>query len=503
MRLGDLARGMGAAPAASAEVAILDLAEDSRLVAPGALFIARSGTATHGGRFIHEAIARGAVAVLTDERTAVPAGVPVVRASDAAGAAGVIAERFFGDPSRDLKLVAVTGTNGKTTTAHLLQQILAMSGVRAGLIGTIHIDDGAARTRASLTTPGAVELSRTLARMVAHGCAACAQEASSHAIEQRRLDALDINAAIFTNLTGDHLDYHGSMDAYAGAKARLFEGLGADAIAVVNTDDPNAERMTRAVRARVVRCSALDESADVFARGGERTIAGQEVSARGPWGTLRGRLRLLGAHNLMNMIEALAAAHALGAEVAVMDDRLDALTAPPGRLEPVAAPDGAPAPTVLVDYAHTDDALAHALAAVRPIVPDGGRLWVVFGCGGDRDRAKRPRMGAVAARLADRLVITSDNPRSEEPGSIIDMIRAGVGAAARDRVLVQENRARAIECAIAGADGRDVVLLAGKGHEDYQIISDGAGGVTRIDFDDRLVARSALERRCATPARAP
>lgn len=503
MRLAELIDGIETTGAViGGETTIADLAEDSRLATPGALFIARPGYETHGGRFIADALARGSAAVLTDESTPVPAGVPVARVRDVTGAAARIAERFFGEPSGSLAVAAVTGTNGKTTTAHLIQQIVGLAGVRCGLLGTVHVDDGCERAPARLTTPGTVEISRTLARMAANGCGACAMEASSHALDQRRLEAVRVRAAVFTNLTGDHLDYHGSMEAYAAAKAILFESLGADSAAIVNIDDPHARRMTRGTRAKAVRCSLRDPATDVFVRSESHSARGAIVHVRGPWGDLSGTYELLGIHNLMNLAEAMAAAHAIGVDVRSLDGRLGELEAPPGRLEPVRVAPAGVEPTVLVDYAHTDDALASALAAVRPIVPAGGRLWVVFGCGGDRDATKRSRMGAVATLGADRVVVTSDNPRTEDPESIIEMILSGVASRAGVEVEAIADRREAITHAVEHSDPRDVVLIAGKGHEDYQIVPDGSGGVIRRDFDDRLVARDALERRHAAMAAA-
>jgi len=488
---------------AGVDAGIVDLTEDSRQVEPGSLFLARPGGSTHGGLFIADALARGAVAVLTDHAATVPAGIAVVRSDDVIGAGARLAERFFGDPSQRLRLCAITGTNGKTTTAHLLQQILICSGTRTGLIGTVHVDDGKDTRPASLTTPGAVEISRYLARMVAHGCGACVLEASSHAIAQRRIEALEIDAAVFTNLTGDHLDYHATMDAYAAAKAGLFESLAPSATVIINADDAHADRMVCHTHAAVVECSmaaGADTMVSVCAH--DLTADGWRADVRGPWGAVSGWFTLPGAHNLMNLAEALAAAHALGAPVASLDGRLHELSSPPGRLERVRSAGDAAEPCVLIDYAHTDDALAHALAAVRPMVAAGGRLWVVFGCGGDRDASKRPRMGAVAGRLADRVIITSDNPRTEDPRSIIEAIMLGVPTQARDRTVAEPDRAIAIDTAVRRANTGDVVLIAGKGHEEYQIVSDGSGGTHRRDFDDRDAARAALVRRMVEPASA-
>lgn len=478
-----------------AAVEIRDLTEDSRTVAPGSLFIARGGTAAHGNRFIGEAVARGAVAILTDHDSVVPQGIPVIRSPLVARTSAHIAERFFGSPASALMLLGITGTNGKTTVAHLTQQLLNHAGARCGLLGTVLVDDGAMRAPATLTTPGAIEISRSLARMRDHGCTHAVMEVSSHALQQGRVSALTFAVAVFTNLSGDHLDYHGSMEAYAAAKALLFESLGHDAIAVVNADDASAARMTARCGGRVIRCSAKNDGADAFIRASNLSVAGADVVITGPFGRVDGRTTLLGAHNLMNLLQAVTAAHAMGADIQSIAAHIEALQAPPGRLEPVRLADGAPQPTVLVDYAHTDDALANALRAVRPLVADRARLWVIFGCGGDRDATKRPRMGAVAAQLADCVVVTSDNPRREDPHRIIDEIVAGIGDIGADALVVEADRAAAIEHAIRHAFEDDVIVIAGKGHEDYQIVSDGAGGVVRRDFDDRIQARRALEHR--------
>lgn len=497
MRIGDLIRGLDGLTHehGRADIEITGLTEDSRTVTPGALFVARVGGTAHGGTFIRDAVERGAAAILTDHETAIPPQFPTIRSHDPANAMALIAERFFGDPSRKLRLVGVTGTNGKTTTAHLTQQILNRCGCPCGLIGTVLIDDGAKKTPAHLTTPGAIEISAAMARMAANHCAAAVMEVSSHALQQQRTDALHFDAAVYTNLSGDHLDYHGTMNAYADVKARLFEQLSADAVAILNNDDPLWERFARGTSAAVVRCSTFDETAEARIQCGRPSIEGAEVTLNGPWGEISGHSRLLGEHNLMNLLQAVAAAHAVGADVRALDGALEELQAPPGRLEPVALGDAKDAPTILVDYAHTDDALSNALRAVRPIVPQGGSLWVVFGCGGDRDTTKRPRMGAVAAKLADRIVITSDNPRRENPDRIIAGILEGVPETARDAIVSEADRAAAIRFAVTNAAPDDVILIAGKGHEDYQLLPDGAGGVRRRDFDDRVEARQALALR--------
>lgn len=497
MDLAELISGLDARRAGDAPVRIriCDITDDSRTVMPGSLFIARRGHSEDGRKYAAQAARAGAVAILTDDPTLAVgchAPVAVVATGDVAGVGARVAERFYGRPSSKLRLAGVTGTNGKTTTTYLIHSMLNGAGVRCGLIGTVVVDDGVSVSPASLTTPPAVEISRTLGVMVDAGCGACALEASSHALDQGRVAGLRFACAVFTNLTGDHLDYHGTLEEYASAKARLFEMLEPGALAVVNADDPWSERMVERCRARVLRCTAERGAADgrCAARTVERSMAGTRAVFTGPWGEFDARMGLVGAHNAMNALQALAVCHEFGVPAEALGERLAGASAPPGRLEPVAPP-GHPF-AVYVDYAHTDDALAKALAAVRPLVGPGGRLWAVFGCGGDRDRSKRPRMGDVASRLADRVVITSDNPRRERPGAIIGEIREGIDAGLLAKVTVLPEREEAIAHAITSARAGDIVLIAGKGHEDYQILPDGAGGTVTRHFDDREAARAAL-----------
>ncbi len=474
----ELVRGSGS-------TVIREIVEDSRCAGPGCLFVARAGAKVDGCAFIADAIAGGAVAVLCNDAGAVPDGAAVVVADDVATAVGRLAERFHGHPGKALRLIGITGTNGKTTTAHLIHQILNQAGVRCGLVGTVQIDDGAAVTPASLTTPPAIETSRILRRMVDSGCAAAALEVSSHALQQRRTAGLSFHAAVFTNLSGDHLDYHGTMDAYAQAKAGLFESLVAESCAIVNIDDPAADRMLRDCVGRTLRCSLTDPTADCFAEVGRQTIANVEVVLTGPWGVFEVCLGLIGRHNVANALHAAAVCWVFGVERAALQSGLSCCTPPPGRLEAVTGRGNDF--TVLVDYAHTDDALANVLHALRPLVPIGGRLRLVFGCGGDRDRTKRPRMARTAARFADELIITSDNPRTEDPQAIIDDILEGIPAQRLAETITLVDRRHAIEHAIQRTQPGDVLLIAGKGHEPYQII-----GTQKRPFDDRLVAADAL-----------
>jgi UDP-N-acetylmuramoyl-L-alanyl-D-glutamate--2,6-diaminopimelate ligase len=486
---------------------ITNLCEDSRRVTPGCLYVARAGSQADGRAFVADAIAKGAAAVLYDDSDgsgdpcAPEAAVIRVRlnpSKNPGGAGGSaislavcrMAERFEGNPSEWLHLVGLTGTNGKTTTAYLIQQFVRAGGSPCGVIGTVAVDDGATKRVADLTTPSGIDLSAALGRMVANGCSTCAMEVSSHALDQGRASALRFKTAVFTNLTGDHLDYHKGMDEYAVAKARLFSMLPADGTAIVNVDDPWHARMLLQCTSKVVRCSLVAETVNLehgcHATIHSASMGWQDVTFAGAFGIVRTKLPLVGRHNAMNALQAAAAAHASGVCGEAICRALAHCAAPPGRLEPVTSQDHPFA--VLVDYAHTDDALLNALTALRPLVGRGGRLTVVFGCGGERDRTKRPRMMKVACQNADRVIVTSDNPRGEEPEAIIDEILAGRSAAPRKVVIQrQADRARAIDLAVQEARVGDIILIAGKGHEDYQIV-----GKTKRPFDDRRVAQAAL-----------
>lgn len=517
MNLGVLMEGLKARAAGGPSpesVRICDITDDSRTVVPGSLFIARAGTKADGRKFIPDALAAGAAAVLTDDPgVKLPPKITLVVADDVPIVSAQMSERFYGSPSSKLDLIGVTGTNGKTTTAHLIHQILNGTGVRCGLIGTVVIDDGVEVAPATLTTPPASELSRTFARMVETQCKAAVMESSSHALDQSRVAALHYDIAIFTNLTGDHLDYHKTMDAYAAAKAKLFEMLPGDGWAVVNAEDAAAPRMLRDCKARVLRCSIQDGTVprqavswsnrdaghqECVATIRSMTMNGTRILMSGPWGKFEMTTRLIGRHNVMNALQAVAACYAGGVQAGALERQLSVAVAPPGRLEPVTA-SGDPF-AVLVDYAHTDDAMRKVLETLAPLVhdrgkPGGGRLSIVFGCGGDRDKTKRPRMGSAAVELADLVYITSDNPRTERPSDIISEILEGVDDSHRSKVTVDADRRHAIHRAIEDARPGDILLIAGKGHEPYQIVSDGRGGTITHHFDDREVARAALTER--------
>jgi len=448
------------------------IAEDSRLVQPGDLFIARPGLKTDGAKFVADAQARGAVAVISQSRLDTP--LPQVVINDVAAAMSPLANMVHGDPSRQVRVVGVTGTNGKTTTAYLVRHLLQSVKQRCGMIGTVEIDDGQATRPAAMTTPSAVEIAGLLAAMRDHGCGACAMEVSSHALDQNRVSAVRFAGAAFTNLTGDHLDYHGTMDNYAAAKSKLFAMLSDDTVAVVNERDEYTARMVRDCKARVMPFG-IGPGTGYRACDWAITSKGTSFILLTPDGQAEVRVGMIGKHNIENILTAAGlvgevfglTAHQIAAGLR------DAIGAP-GRLQMVRL--GQPF-AVLVDYAHTDDALQNVLSALRPLCK--GQLRVLFGCGGDRDHTKRPRMAAVAAKLADAVYITSDNPRTEVPEAIIEDILAGLTGKQKQAAVVQVDRRQAIAQIITDAHEGDIVLLAGKGHEDYQII-----GTVKHHFDD-------------------
>lgn len=474
-----------------------EMTEDSRRVEPSGLFVARRGIKVDGREFVPQAIERGATAVLSDDESLDTGNatllVPNPGATPFHRVIATTAECFYGWPSSHLTLIGVTGTNGKTTTAHLLQQVLEQAGWKSGLIGTIITDDGEARASSSLTTPSSVDLSRALGRMIRNGCSQAVMEVSSHALDQNRTIALQFDIGIFTNLTGDHLDYHGSMEAYALAKAKLFRALPPGGLAIINAQDPAAEDMVKGCRATVRHTRVSNtpiEPGEMDAVACIEELHPRYTKARfgGPFGKFDIDLPLIGRHNVSNSLQAATAAAWCGVSAETICESLSRCLPPPGRLEPIHHPK---APfTLYVDYAHTDDALENVLNATRPIVAEGGRLTVVFGCGGDRDHSKRPRMAAVACRLADRVIVTSDNPRTEDPHAIVNEILTGVPADAQAKVVAEVDRKTAIVRCIGEATTNDLIVIAGKGHEAYQII-----GTTKTAFDDRLVASATLQAR--------
>jgi UDP-N-acetylmuramoyl-L-alanyl-D-glutamate--2,6-diaminopimelate ligase len=458
--------------------------EDSRQVTAGDLFVARAGTKTDGRAFLADAQKRGAIAAVV--AAVDPAcSLPQLVTDDPAGAASRLAHIFFDQPSRSVRLLGITGTNGKTTTTYLLRHILAKCHIPCGMIGTVDIDDGRRCRPAEMTTPSATQIAELLADMRDNGCRACAIEVSSHALDQGRVAGARFAAAAFTNLTRDHLDYHKSMEEYAAAKARLFEMLDGSAFAVLNADDPAAQRMKRDCRGRIVRFG-FTSAADYWAEDVTINSSGTRFLLIGPDGSCPASMSLIGRHNIQNALAAAAVAgRAFGLTTSQIAAALADAAGAPGRLQPVRA--GQPF-AVLVDYAHTDDAMENVLTALRPLTR--GKLRILFGCGGDRDKGKRPRMAAVAERLADVVYVTSDNPRTEMPLAILTDIVAGFSAAFAQRAIVEPDRRSAIERILSDAQSGDVVLLAGKGHENYQIV-----GTVKHHFDDVEEATRVLSAR--------
>ena len=467
--MGLLVRSRGALPARVAEVT-----DDSRAVKPGWLFVAVRGSARDGHEYLPAVAAQGAAAAIVEDESAT--SLPALVVSDARRAAAAAAAVRHGDPAKRLTLVGVTGTNGKTTTVGLLRHLLDDGAARAASIGTLGVLVGSEGTPleggSGLTTPGPIELQRVLASLVARGVTTVAMEVSSHSLHQRRVEGLRFAAGIFTNLTRDHLDYHGTMEEYFAAKALLVGLLTDDGASIVNADDdawralPTApRRLTFSAEGRAADVRALDVR--YRPRGSEWTLAAGDARAAV-------RLPLIGAFNVANALGAAAAALALGRDPSDVAGRLTGSPQVPGRLELLSD-----SPAVLRDYAHTPDALERALDAVRPFATR--RLIVVFGAGGDRDRGKRPEMGAIAARMADVAIVTSDNPRTEHPERILDDIEAGMNGRAHERI---EDRHAAIARALEIAGPDDVVVLAGKGHETYQI-----RGTVKHHFDEKEIVR--------------
>ncbi|MBX5464289.1 MAG: UDP-N-acetylmuramoyl-L-alanyl-D-glutamate--2,6-diaminopimelate ligase [Clostridia bacterium] len=470
---------------ASAEVT--GVAYDSRRVRPGDLFVAVPGFRTNGHLYVQEAVARGASAVLAEQPVAA-GGRPVALVADSRRALAWVAAQFYGHPSKTLRVVGVTGTNGKTTTTFLVHGILSRR-LGTGLIGTVTNVVGARRLPVEHTTPESPDLQRMLRDMVEAGDRAVAMEVSSHALSLHRVETVEFDVGVFTNLSQDHLDFHGDLEHYIEAKALLFRALGQSYWgapkegpkgAVLNADDPVSGRMAEVTRVPVLRYG-LEATADLRGRVLAMESGSTRVAVEGLFGRAELRLPLPGRFNVYNALAALGATCLLGVPLEEAVAALAEAPAVPGRFERIEGPQPF---TVVVDYAHTPDGLENVLRTARELAR--GRVIVVFGAGGDRDRGKRPQMGAVAARWADLVVLTSDNPRSEEPEAILDEIEqglAGTGAA----YLRRADRRQAIREAIAAAAPGDLVLIAGKGHETYQIFRDRT-----IHFDDREEARAAL-----------
>jgi len=458
---------------------ISGLSYNSRSVKAGDLFIAVQGTASHGNRFAQEAIRQGAIALMTDKPIDGHHDVPVIFVPDARTAKAEVAAHFYRHPSQRLSCIGITGTNGKTTVSYMLKAILEQDGQSTGLIGTIRHHVGKRTETSKNTTPDSVDLQRYLAEMVDENQARSIMEVSSHALSQNRVGEVVFKTGVFTNLSREHLDYHASMEAYGDAKALLFSSLPPDAVAVINADDPAGEKMIQACRCPVIRygfCPGVDVTAEVR----RLDIDGFSLILKTPLGEVDITSRLPGRFNVVNAMAASAAAISLDAPLSAIKSGFETLRSIEGRMESI---DCGQDFRVIVDYAHTPDALENILSNLKPITV--GRLITVFGCGGDRDRSKRPLMAEAAGSLSTHSFITSDNPRTEDPRRIIDDILQGiVPGISYD---VEPDRKRAIEAAIAMARGGDIVVIAGKGHENYQILNDGT-----VDFDDRQVTKETL-----------
>lgn len=475
-------------PAQLQNVLIRDVCHDSRLVGPGALFVAVPGTLTDGAGFVTDAVCRGAVAVVSERDIPSCGDTVLVVVDDAREAVSRLAACFFGldriQAAGKLRAIGITGTNGKSTVGYMIRAILQAAQLPTALWGTIEYDLLSRRIRGNLTTPDPIDLVRQMVEAKSAGAQCAVMEVSSHSLDQRRTAGIRFSVAVFTNLTQDHLDYHGTIGAYLLAKNRLFRSLGAQAIAVVNADDPASAGILKGCEAPVLRFG-LGDDADVRAVVLSETAAGGRFLIHYRGEQVEARTPLVGRHNISNALAAAAASLAMGVDLETIRQGLSALRCVPGRLQRVDT--GQSGFEVFVDYAHTDDALRNVLGALRPLT--SGRLWCVFGCGGDRDRAKRPLMARAVADGADAFVITSDNPRTEDPLTIIDEIRQGLSARDADRGQTEPDRAKAIAWAIDHLAPGDTLLIAGKGHEDYQIL-----GEHKQHFDDVETAAEAIAR---------
>ena len=485
------------------DIEITSLCYDSRNIAPGGLFFALRGVKSDGSEFVEAAVKGGAVAVVADRPCAV-AGVTVVQVPDARRAMSLMAALFHGTPTAGIPVVGITGTNGKTTTSYLVEGILEQAGFPSAVLGTISYRFGATTLPAPNTTPESVDLQRILRELVDLGARGAVMEVSSHSLEQHRPDGCLFDVALFTNLTRDHLDYHLDMESYFNSKLRLFTDLLAATSekplrrAVVNLDDPYGERIARAATAPVLTY-AMAGAADLTVTEAEFSVHGISCRISTPVGEIAIKSELLGRFNLYNILGAVGAGLALGFSREAIRAGIEGHKRVPGRLERVESGEGI---TVLVDYAHTGDALENVLSTIAELKTD--RIITIFGCGGDRDKGKRPVMGEIAARYSDLAVVTSDNPRTEEPRAIIEDVRGGIlplglreysieelaGGFQEKGFATIESRRAAVRAAILAARPGDIVVLAGKGHEDYQIV-----GTEKFHFDDREEAAAALKLR--------
>lgn len=466
---------------------VTDIVQDSRQTSRGAMFVAMRGARVDGHSFIPEVIKKGAAVIMTEQAIDPPAGTAVLKVPALDAALQIVVPAFWDYPGRQLRMIGITGTNGKTTTSYLIRAILREAGRKTGLIGTIQILIGDKKLPVHNTTPNVVDLQRILAAMVDEGMEYAVMEVSSHALDQDRVAGCEFDTAVFTNLTQDHLDYHKTMENYRLAKAKLFAGLAAGTkpgkTAVVNIDDEAGAFMLEHTTAECITYAIKDEKADLRAVEVRLHASGADFAVQGGFGRIKLQLAITGLFNVYNVLGAVGAALAEEIPVGVIEKALTAFRGVPGRFELIDC--GQPF-AVVVDYAHTPDGLENILRTAREITPH--HIITVFGCGGDRDKTKRPIMGRIAAELSDAVIATSDNPRSEDPASILDDVMTGVREKIGNKAVDEiPDRRQAIFVAIAMAQPGDTVIIAGKGHEDYQILKDKT-----IHFDDREVAREAL-----------
>lgn len=502
MKLSSLLGSLAKELTGNDSVEITGVTCDSRSVKPGMLFFALPGATVDGHRFIPAAVTAGAAAVVLEDTASAPQEVPWISVTDARSAMAITAAEFYGKPTVDLPLIGITGTNGKTTTSYLVESILAAAGTPAAVLGTISYRFGETTIEASHTTPESTELQAAFRKLADAGARAFVMEVSSHALEQKRVDGCYFDVGIFSNLTRDHLDYHKTMESYLESKQRLFEDLlRPDTLkprrrAAVNMDDEYGVRIAGRAACEVITYG-VDFQGDVHAVDVQSSVNGISGRLVTPYGAIAFSSRLLGRFNLYNILAAASAGVALELPLEAIKSGIEGHTTVPGRMERVENTQGV---TLLVDYAHTGDALENVLSTLQELAT--ARIITVFGCGGDRDTGKRPIMGQIAASMSDLAIVTSDNPRTENPLTILGQVRAGilplgfreytpedaVGGFPEKGFVMLENRAEAIRLAVRAAKPGDIILLAGKGHEDYQII-----GTTKHHFDDREEARRAFE----------
>lgn len=455
---------------------------DSRTVKPNSIFIAIKGAQSDGHDFIGQAIKNGAKYIVCEHfPDNCPADVEIIKVENSSIACGIIAQAANSYPSNSLTNLAVTGTNGKTTVAFLLQSIIETAGKKCGLIGTVFNNTGNQNISASMTTPDAVTIAQLQSQMVDAKMQYMAIEASSHSLQQNRLSAINFKAAAFTNLTGDHLDYHENFENYLAAKTKLFELLAEDSFAILNKQAPQSQSISEKTKAKILYY-AVDQAADIEAEILHSSISGTQYKLKYNGQEIIIDSPLSGTHNVSNHLAAVGLAITAGFNLSQIKAGLEATTIIPGRLEQVQSDKDF---SVFIDYAHTDDALENVLRTLQPLCKE--KLITAFGCGGDRDKTKRPRMASIAEKLADTVIVTSDNPRTEDPEAIIKDILAGFDKP--EKIHIESDREKAVKLAIDLAKADDIILIAGKGHEDYQII-----GTEKIHFSDKEIATKYLSK---------